>query len=59
MTVAQEPRFIANPNGVDEDDGIILTTVYDFKRCRSSVVVIDAKTMKTLQEYKLPFKLSI
>ena len=59
MTVAQEPRFIADPNGVNEDDGIIITTVYDFKRHKSSIFVIDAKTMTTLQEYKLPFRLSI
>ena len=30
MTCAQEPRFIANPEGTDEEDGLILTTVYDF-----------------------------
>ena len=30
MTCSQEPRFIPNPEGIDEDDGIILTTVYDF-----------------------------
>lgn len=59
MTCTQEPRFIPNPNGVDEDDGLILTTVYDFDNQKSSLVIIDAKSMTTLQEYELPFKLSI
>ena len=59
MTVTQEPRFIANPNGTDEDDGIIVMTVYNFKNKVSSIVVIDPKTMTQLQEYPLPFKLSI
>jgi len=31
MTIAQEPRFITNPDGTEEEDGIIMTTVYDFK----------------------------
>ena len=60
MTMCQEPRFIANPaEDADEDDGIIMTHVYDFYRQKSSIVVIDPKTMTTLQEYDLPFKLSI
>lgn len=48
MTLCQEPRFIANPNGVDEEDGIILTTTYNFYEKKSSVVVIDPRTMETL-----------
>jgi len=31
MTIAQEPRFIANPDGTEEEDGIIMMHVYDFK----------------------------
>ena len=49
MTTTQEPRFIANPaEDADEDDGLIMTTVYDFYNKKSSIVVIDAKTMTTL-----------
>ena len=47
-TIAQEPRFIANPKGRCEDDGIIVTTVYNFIKMKSSIVVIDPKTMTTL-----------
>jgi carotenoid cleavage dioxygenase-like enzyme len=59
MTIAQEPRFIENPEGTEEEDGIIMSTVYDFKNKKSSIFVIDPKTMTTLQEYPLPFRLSI
>jgi carotenoid cleavage dioxygenase-like enzyme len=59
MTIAQEPRFIANPDGTTEEDGIIMSTVYDFKNKKSSIFVIDPVSMTTLQEYELPFRLSI
>ena len=59
MTICQEPRFIANPNGTEEEDGIIMMHVYDFNVQKSSIVIVDPKTMATLQEYELPFKLSI
>lgn len=59
MTTASEPRFVANPDGKDEEDGLIFTTSYDFNRKESSIVVLDPKSMTTLQQYKLPFKLAI
>lgn len=59
LTCAQEPRFIPNPEGTEEDDGIILTTANDLKKQETKIVVIDPKTMTTLQEYVLPFKLPI
>lgn len=58
MVVTQEPRFIYNPDGA-EDEGFILFHQYDIKEQSSSIVVIDAQTFKKVQEYKLPFKLSI
>lgn len=58
MTVTQEPRFIYNPDGA-EDEGFILFHQYDIKEQASSIVVIDAKNFEKVQEYKLPFKLSI
>lgn len=59
MTLTQEPRFIANPDGTEEEDGIIMMTTYNFFEKKTSIVVIDPKTMTTLQEYPLPFKLSV
>jgi len=55
MVASQEPRFIPNPNGTDEDDGLILTMARNFDTSTSSLYFIDPKTMKTLQEYRLPF----
>lgn len=58
MTLAQEVSFIANPDGVTEDDGILLTVGFNFDRAETSLYVIDAKSMETLQEYLLPYRLS-
>jgi carotenoid cleavage dioxygenase-like enzyme len=58
MTLAQEVRFIPNPEGKSEDDGILLTIAYNFDVQVTSLYVIDAKTMLTLQEYPLPYRLS-
>jgi len=55
--LAQEPQFIADPNGTEEDDGILLVVAYNFLKEESGLYVIDARTMKTLQEYPLPYKL--
>lgn len=57
MTLAQEPRFIPNPEGKSEDDGLIMAMAYNFDSQTTSFFVIDAMTMETLQEYPLPFKL--
>ena len=52
-----EPYFIANPDGTEEDDGVILTVSYNFDEDKSSLVVIDPKTMETVQEYQIPFRM--
>jgi len=52
-----EPYFIADPNGNEEDDGVILTVSYNFNEDTSSLVVIDPKSMSTLQEYVIPFRI--
>lgn len=60
MTLCQEPRFVANPDpNADEEDGIIVMTTYNFYDKVTSIVIIDPRTMATLQEYPLPFKLSV
>jgi carotenoid cleavage dioxygenase-like enzyme len=45
-----EPAFIANPKGSSEDDGVLLSQVYDGNRQETALLVIDAKTMKVLAE---------
>lgn len=56
-TLTQESRFVPNPNGKSQDDGILLVVAYNFDREESSLYVIDPKTMTTLQEYPMPYKL--
>lgn len=48
LTICQEPRFIPNPAGTEDDDGIIVTVIYDVKQKKNIIMVIDPKTMKTL-----------
>lgn len=58
-TLGQEPRFIANPESNDEEDGLIISTFFNYQEKTSTIYIIDPKTMTALQEYELPFRLSI
>jgi len=49
-----EPRFIDNKEGTVEDDGTLLFTVTDGNRVQSSMVVLDATTMKEIRAIDLP-----
>ncbi|KAJ1552358.1 hypothetical protein HK405_011624, partial [Cladochytrium tenue] len=41
-----EPVFVKNPDGVDEDDGVLLTVVLDSTQSQSALYVLDAKTLE-------------
>ncbi|MEL7035979.1 MAG: carotenoid oxygenase family protein [Cyanobacteria bacterium J06592_8] len=43
---AGEPVFVPRPNGDTEDDGWLLTLVYDASYHRSNLVILDAKTVE-------------
>ena len=43
-----DAQFIPNPNGVNEDDGVILTVIMDGSSGETQLAVIDAKTMKSV-----------
>jgi len=43
-----EPIFVANPDGKEEDDGVVLSVVLDGISTKSMLVVLDAKDMKEL-----------
>ena len=43
-----EPIFVGKPNGDDEDDGVLLSQVYDGSRRESFLLVLDAKDMTEL-----------
>ena len=55
-TLTQEPHFVPNPDGTEEDDGLVLTHSYDFMKQQSKLTVLDAKDMSVLNEYALPFR---
>jgi len=53
-----EPYFVHRPNATDEDDGVLLTIVWDStdaKNPRSSLVVLDARTMAPVASMNVPF----
>ena len=41
-----EPIFVPDPEGRDEDDGVLLSVVLDAERERSYLLCLDAKTMR-------------
>jgi torulene dioxygenase len=49
-----EPIFVPRPNATREDDGVLLTVAMDARAKRSSMVVIDAVTMKELGRARMP-----
>ncbi|KAF2167585.1 hypothetical protein M409DRAFT_66083 [Zasmidium cellare ATCC 36951] len=53
-SLPSEPMFIARPNATSEDDGVLLTVVLNSVERRSSLVVIDAKTMNDIGRAEMP-----
>jgi len=45
-----EPIFVADPNGKDEDDGVILSQMYDGEEGETILAVLNAKNMEILAE---------
>ncbi len=43
-----EPMFIPNPNGKAEDDGVIISIIYDHNQKKNFLLILDAKNMKEL-----------
>ncbi|KAM3579477.1 hypothetical protein VKS41_007934 [Umbelopsis sp. WA50703] len=43
-----EPIFIADPEGQDEDDGVLLSVVLDERKAESFLIVLNAKTMQEI-----------
>ena len=59
MVFAQEPRFIPNPNGIEEDDGLILVLARNLQYSSSSLYFIHAQNMTTAAEFEVPIGLPI
>ena len=51
-----EPVFIGNPNGTEEDDGVLTCVVYDAANDASSFLILDAKDFKELARVHLGIK---
>lgn len=49
-----EPIFVKNPIGKDEDDGVLITNVYNSTRHISQILILDAKTFFELAFLDLP-----
>lgn len=43
-----EVTFVRDPNGVEEDEGLLLSTVYDSRRGENCLLVLDATNMQEL-----------
>ena len=51
-----EPIFVPNPNGMEEDDGVLLSQVYDTQKEKTFLAIIDAKTMKLISAIYAPIR---
>ena len=49
-----EMYFISNPDGVEEDDGVLITLVFDGVRERSYVMLLDGQTFEEINISYLP-----
>ncbi|CAH1405372.1 unnamed protein product [Nezara viridula] len=48
-TFPSEPVFVPSPNGEDEDDGVVISTLlWGNDACKTAVIVLDAKTFTEL-----------
>ncbi|XP_035671225.1 beta,beta-carotene 15,15'-dioxygenase-like [Branchiostoma floridae] len=51
---AGEPIFVADPNGTEEHDGVILSSVLDGDRGLNYLLILDARTMKEINTAYMP-----
>ena len=52
-----EPVFVGKPEGKSEDDGAILSIVFNASNQNSSLIILDANTMQQIAEAPVPFHL--
>ncbi len=51
---AGEPLFIAKPNSEKEDEGVIISTIYDAELKKSFILVLDSLSMQEIARAYLP-----
>jgi len=49
--------FIPNPDGVMEDDGVVVSVVYDGEKKQSYLLLLDGKSFEEINRSYLPFKI--
>ena len=49
-----EPIFVKNPESENEDDGILMTNVFDSTRQIGMLLLLDAKTFTEIARIDLP-----
>jgi carotenoid cleavage dioxygenase-like enzyme len=49
-----EPVFVPRPDGIVEDDGIILSVVLDSKKGNSFLLILDAKSFEEIVRAEAP-----
>jgi len=52
-----EMFFIPNPEGTEEDDGVLITISFDGWRAQSYVMLLDAQTFEEMNRSYLPYKI--
>lgn len=52
---AGEPIFVKNPGETGEDEGVLMTEVYNRKKKESYLLILDAKSLKELATFKIPY----
>ena len=50
-----EMAFIANPEGIEEDDGVLITISFDGYKEQSYLLVLDAKNFEEIDRSYLPY----
>ncbi|XP_072174952.1 beta,beta-carotene 15,15'-dioxygenase-like [Diadema setosum] len=53
-----EPIFVEAPDAVDEDDGVLLSTVISSETQRAFLLVLDAKTLEEVARAEIPEKMT-
>ena len=56
---ATEMYFIADPEGTAEDDGVLVTLVFDGHREQSYLLLLDAKSFKEIDRAYLPYNIPL
>jgi carotenoid cleavage dioxygenase len=54
-----ETLFVATPGGTREDDGILISHVFDDVLDETNLYIINATTMETISKSKLPTNIPV